>query len=180
MFKDWSQQASCQCNIQRLFLHIQPAPQSVSRYSKRISPLSHSQPLPIVLQKLSRCTVQRLLFCGGPSAVFWAVMPIHINAVYAVFWAWPCAHVVKKGVVIIDPSLAHRNATRAVLWIGGVHRIDAPRPHRPPSIILGSLGWVFPFFRGSHTSPKRKPPQPRMVKMRNCGGRPFGFGVSAS
>lgn len=104
------------------------------RPSEMTTPLivSHGLAVPCDSQVVS--SIVRLLKWRSPTAIFWAVWAVAVNAIQRVsIWAWP--HVGKKRLKALSPSIADGDAERAVSAITFGRLAQAsllnPRPYDP-------------------------------------------------
>lgn len=80
--------------------------------------------------------VATLLLSIRPTAVFWAVIAIHVDAVNRVVKRRTISHVSVERFIAIEPSIANSNAPAAIPVVLLVHRIPAPVDHFCPDAKL--------------------------------------------
>jgi len=83
-------------------------------------------------------TVTRLLACCSPSAVFWRVIPIVVDAVQTVLRGGARSHVCKE-IAGIHPALANLDATTAVSLIPSSVRVQASPFHCCPDPVFRNV-----------------------------------------
>jgi len=74
---------------------------------------------------LTRSFVGGLLKSSSPFTVLWRITSGIINAFDTVFAARSSTHITKKGLIVIKPSVAHSNASAAVIFKRFVRRVIA-------------------------------------------------------
>lgn len=99
--------------------------------TKAQSPIGLGQRDAVPFQKLVASSVSRLRGSGCPSAVFWRVRAVVIDAIQLMAW-WALAHVTNKRSEILSPRFADGNTSTAVVFIGRQGRAIAPSLHVPP------------------------------------------------
>lgn len=96
---------------------IKSKAQHVSWDAKQSAPLSHCHRLTVKRENSIRGRVVHLLYRGFPSAIFWRVGSVVINATQRVFPRWRFAYIRSEVLKRISPAVAHSDATPTVLRI---------------------------------------------------------------
>lgn len=96
-------------------------------------PLRDAQSLSSAFNDSNISSIARLFGSGGPAAVSRLIVSVIVNAFNRMARGWLCSHVSQK-VSEIRPSLAHRNAAIAVVFV----LVIAPTQHIGPSCVFRS------------------------------------------
>jgi hypothetical protein len=79
----------------------------------------------------------RLFDRSSPSAIFWRVWAVVINAINRVLGRRTTPHVRQEGVIRVAPSVAHMNAAASIAVIVDMARAGASGLHSLPDFVFG-------------------------------------------
>lgn len=134
----------------------------------------------VVCDISGNASIHDLLVRRGPSAVFWAVVAIVINAVNRVLPAGLLSHVGKK-IIEALPPFTHGYTPAAVCRVFPVFYVFAPRPHLVPYVVGWGLGHAMTGEAGCVGIGKGAPAANAVPSAQVCGvaDSPAATGASA-
>jgi hypothetical protein len=128
---------SCQRLFDRPPQLAQPTGQNRVRHIKFSCPFTHCQSVTAKFEYSVITSVVRLFDIGGPPAIFRRIAEIIVDALDGMFGSRTWPHILKEVFKAIQPPRAHRDPSRAIIFVVRCVRVVASGLNACPDYILG-------------------------------------------